>query len=287
MAGGAGGSGVVILKYNKAYAATFSAGVTATTTIDGDNKVSVVTATSTTSETVEFGLDVAFMMEYLVVAGGGGGESFNAGVAWGGGGGGGQSSISTLQTSKGILYGVTVGAGGAGGTGSSGADGTVGNNSTFLTVTSSGGAKGQASPSAGSGNGGANAGSNGWGGVGIASTISGSSTKYVGGGSYGNPTGLEPAESGGSYGGGVTKPTGPVSAPTANRGGGGGGGQNIAEGGTYAGQAGGSGVVILKYPDTFTATFSAGVTQSTSTAGGFSVSTITATSTTSETVVFA
>jgi hypothetical protein len=52
------------------------------------------------------------------------------------------------------------------------------------------------------------------------------------------------------------------------------------------GQNGGSGIVILKYPDFYTATFSAGVTQSTSTSGGFSVSTITATSTTSETVTF-
>jgi hypothetical protein len=66
-------------------------------------------------------------------------------------------------------------------------------------------------------------------------------------------------------------------------GGGGGGGWPSAP----TGGNGGSGVVILKYPDTVTATFSAGVTQSTSTAGGFKVSTITATSTTSETVTFA
>jgi hypothetical protein len=39
---------------------------------------------------------------------------------------------------------------------------------------------------------------------------------------------------------------------------------------------GGSGIVILKYPDTITATFSGGVTQSTASAGGFKVSQITA-----------
>jgi hypothetical protein len=46
-------------------------------------------------------------------------------------------------------------------------------------------------------------------------------------------------------------------------------------------------VVILKYPATYVATFSAGVTQTTSLVGAFNVSTITATSTTSETVSFA
>jgi len=49
---------------------------------------------------------------------------------------------------------------------------------------------------------------------------------------------------------------------------------------------GGSGVVIIKIPDTRTATFTGGVTETNSTAGGFTVYTITATSTTSETVTF-
>jgi hypothetical protein len=34
--------------------------------------------------------------------------------------------------------------------------------------------------------------------------------------------------------------------------------------------------VVIKYPDTYTATFSGGVTQTTSSAGGFKTSTITA-----------
>jgi hypothetical protein len=49
---------------------------------------------------------------------------------------------------------------------------------------------------------------------------------------------------------------------------------------------GGSGVVILKIPDTRSATFSGGVTQSSTTSGGFKIFTVTATSTTSETVTF-
>jgi hypothetical protein len=43
-----------------------------------------------------------------------------------------------------------------------------------------------------------------------------------------------------------------------------------------SGGAGGSGLVVLKYADNFTATFSGGVTQTTASAGGFKVSTVTA-----------
>jgi hypothetical protein len=51
--------------------------------------------------------------------------------------------------------------------------------------------------------------------------------------------------------------------------------------------AGGSGVVIIKIPDTYTAAFSSGVTFSGGSAsGGYRVYTVTATSTTSEVVTF-
>jgi hypothetical protein len=54
-----------------------------------------------------------------------------------------------------------------------------------------------------------------------------------------------------------------------------------------AGGNGGSGVVIIKIPNTHTATFSGGVTSSLSTSvSGFNIYTVTATSTTSETVTF-
>jgi hypothetical protein len=72
---------------------------------------------------------------------------------------------------------------------------------------------------------------------------------------------------------------------TTNTGGGGGG--NFISGGQQMVAAGGSGVVIIKIPDTRTATFSGGVTSSLSTAvSGFKIYTVTATSTTSETVTF-
>jgi hypothetical protein len=53
------------------------------------------------------------------------------------------------------------------------------------------------------------------------------------------------------------------------------------------GAAGGSGIVIIKIPSTNTATFSSGVTKSLTTSGGYNIYTVTATSTGSETVVFA
>jgi hypothetical protein len=60
---------------------------------------------------------------------------------------------------------------------------------------------------------------------------------------------------------------------TVNTGSGGGG---MAGGGYSSGQ-GGSGVVILKYPDAYTITIGAGLTGSTpSPSGGFKVTTITA-----------
>jgi hypothetical protein len=66
-----------------------------------------------------------------------------------------------------------------------------------------------------------------------------------------------------------------------NTGGGGGGGVNQAAG------SGGSGVVIIKIPSSYSAIFSSGVTQTLSTSVvGFNIYTVTATSTTSETVAF-
>ena len=65
------------------------------------------------------------------------------------------------------------------------------------------------------------------------------------------------------------------------------GGAGGGSGNGGGGQTGGSGVVIIKIPDTRTATFSGGVTQTMSTAvAGFKIYTVTATSTTSETVTF-
>ena len=76
-------------------------------------------------------------------------------------------------------------------------------------------------------------------------------------------------------------------AGSANTGGGGGGGAQLPSGtpDQGPGAAGGSGIVILKYPEAYNPTFSGGVTQSTSTSGGFKITSITAAGV-SDTVTF-
>jgi hypothetical protein len=72
-----------------------------------------------------------------------------------------------------------------------------------------------------------------------------------------------------------------LSAGSTNRGGGGGGSANSS----LNGGAGGSGVVIIRIPSTRTATFSAGVTQTSATVGSDKVYTVTAAGV-SDTVTF-
>jgi hypothetical protein len=243
-------------------------------------------------------------VDFLVVAGGAGG-SIRGGA--GGGGyrtsvgtsGGGASAESALVISTGVAYTVTVGAGGSSGNGSnsvlsgitsigggfgpitgnanSGGSGGGGGTSNGLggagttgqgfaggrgftdgsSFTSCGGGGGAGSAGANGGNPGAG----GNGGNGVTSSISGSSITYAGGtGGWGD-----------TYGSGSN---GTGSGNTANRGGG------------SSTSPGGSGVVIIKIPDTYTATFSGGVTQTSATSGGFKTYIVTATSTTSETVTF-
>jgi hypothetical protein len=253
-----------------------------------------------------------FAADFLVLAGGGGGTTGyptpnnRAAGAGGAGGfrssisptGGGASAESTLTLNSAVNYTVTIGAGGAGGEGGVGSGnlGVNGNNSTFNTITSTGGGRG-AAPSAanagasgGSGGGGSNAG-----GAGGAGT---SGQGYAGGTSAGGNAGA----SGGGAGGvgdtadSTTPPNngvnnsitgssvtyakgGPYSSATdgpagpANTGQGGAGGYDQST----VGKAGGSGVVIIRYPDTKTITIGAGLTGSESAAsGGYKRATITA-----------
>lgn len=106
------------------------------------------------------------------------------------------------------------------------------------------------------------------------------SVAFAGGGGGSAPTGgtLYGNTIGGGGNGGSPSIAG--TAGTANMGGGG-GADNAG------GKSGGSGIVILRIPNTRTATFSAGVTWSLNTAvAGFNIYTITATSTANETVTF-
>jgi len=106
----------------------------------------------------EFTPKQALTCDVLVVAGGGGG----GGADGGGGGGAGGYLTSALSLASGTPIAVTVGSGGAGAVGS--ANGTVGNNSIFSSITSSGGGYGGIGSNATSSTAGGNGGSGGGGG---------------------------------------------------------------------------------------------------------------------------
>ena len=202
-------------------------------------------------------------------AGGGGGGAFsdaNAAGASGGSGGGGGTDSSAPYTGR---------AGGSGDTPStSPSQGNNGGSGATGGAAGGGGGGASAVGAAGSGSNGGN------GGNGTASSISGSSVTRGGGGGGGGLSVRGAGGSGGGGQGGISPGGSGVASGTANTGGGGGGGYASAAGN------GGSGVIIIKIADTATVTFSGGVTQSSVTSGGFKIYTITATSTTSETVTF-
>jgi hypothetical protein len=257
------------------------------------------TITTPTGAFPTYGTNI-LAVDYLVVAGGGGG----GGSLGAGGGAGGYRIGTTYSLSTATTYTVTVGGGGPGGgstspgttgststfntvssSGGGGGGRNVAGQSTGLTGGSGGGGAGDSfGGSGGSGNsgsytpsegnaggqgstiangpsaggGGASAvgesvtsrissGNGGNGGSGSWTSLSGTSTAYAGGGGGGSVSGS--AGTGGIGGGGT------VSVPgTTNTGGGGG-----------LVVAGGSGIVILRIPSRYTATFSVGLTTTSST----------------------
>ena len=248
----------------------------------------------------------ALSVDYLLVAGGGGGGNF-----YGGGGGAGgyryfTSQVFLLNTN----YSATVGAGGPGcttqgnisafkggnttlnsisatgggagngiyaevgadgGSGgggggayntSYGGNGGSGNQGNYTPVEGYNGAAGETGDRRGGGGGGSSAGASAnittWsqtGGAGTANSITGSSVTYAAGGQ-----------------GNVSRYASPAAAGSANTGNGGSGSGEGAGNGT----AGGSGVIILRYPSSNTITIGAGLTGSTTTVGSNKVTTLTA-----------
>jgi hypothetical protein len=91
------------------------------------------------------------------------------------------------------------------------------------------------------------------GGDGLSSDISGTVSFYAGGGGSGGQSPPTPIQNSGGQGGGGDGNTGTAdnaTAGVANTGGGGGGGGH--NGGTnYTGKSGGSGIVIISYPNNF------------------------------------
>jgi hypothetical protein len=212
------------------------------------------------------------------LAGGSGSNSVFGSITSTGGGGGGSGYAASGGAP---LTGGSGGGGGYDGLTFTGANGNTpstspsqGNNGGNGGVTGSFNTQGGGG--GGSGAVGGNRGTNtaGNGGNGTASSITGSSVTRAGGGGGGNQT-QTAGGTGGTGGGGAGGNSGraPV-AGTANTGSGGGGSGNN----TYKVAAnGGSGVVILKYPDTNTISNpGGGLTYTTSTSGGFSVTTFTA-----------
>jgi hypothetical protein len=232
-------------------------------------------------------------VDYLVVAGGGaGGVGVSSGGGGGGaggyltstgfavsssftvtvGGGGSNSVLSSITATAGGVGGVnTAGsAGGSGGGGHSGSGVQAGGAGTAGQGNGGGSGTGNFSGGAGAGGGGGAGGvganspatnRGGDGGSGASNSITGTSTGYAGGGGgcgtqYGTPNYGAASDGGGSN-----------AAGTANTGGGG-SGKNTA-----TAYAGGSGVVVIAYPDTFRALISIdpGLTYTTPTRAGYYV----------------
>jgi hypothetical protein len=215
----------------------------------------------------------------VTVGAGGTGGGSNAG----GGTAGSTSTFSTIDSSGGGKGGTdtannatTGGSGGGGGASVSTTTGAAGNSGSYTPVEGyAGGGNGGfvASPYPAGGGGGSSAvGGNatgastgGNGGAGTANSISGSSVTYGGGGGggvYGGGT----AGTGGAGGGGGGNGSGNGTAGTANTGGGGGGCSVGATGG-----AGGSGIVIVRYADSFPAATSTTGSPTITVSGGYRV----------------
>ncbi len=214
----------------------------------------------------------------LTIGAGGGGSSTSTGK----GSNGSDSIFSTITSigggggatrNSGYYDGVLGGSGGGGvgdGSGGTGGAGTAnqgynGGTSTFSQAGASGGGGASA---AGSGN--TNSGYvGGNGGDGLSVNITGNGVNYAGGGGGGSQANY--SRSAGGSGGGGAGGVGTSTAGdngTANLGGGGGGDGN----GDVSGGNGGSGVVILRYPNTFTIS---GLSGTTTTDGSDKVTTFT------------
>lgn len=227
----------------------------------------------------------------ITVGGGGGGGGWTGGTngnpsvfhtnsASGGGGGGGSDGSGTGPGDPGgsggggaNTWGRNFG-GGAGVAGQGFPGGSGGGSQAGGPTGGGGGAGGAGTPAQNS-----RPGFAGNAGAGVETKITGSGVTLAGGGGGGGQPGGQ-STAGGGYGKYTTRGDN-NQAGQANTGGGGGGAPWPA-----GGQGGGSGVIILKYPSYGIATFSSGVTHSTKTIGFYKVTTITATSTTQETVTF-
>ena len=241
--GGGGGAGGF-----RTGTATFNSGVTYTATIGtgGTGGGINVTAPNGTASSLAGGTITTISS----AGGGGGGSEGKNGAAGGSGGGGGFGND------------APAGTGGAGNTPStSPSQGNNGGNGNTSNYAGGGGGAGEAG----------NTDQNGAGGDGTASSITGSSVTYAGGGAAGKQNGQpdNPAGDGGGAGPGDTA-AGSGKTATANTGGGGCGSGNQGTIGKTGG-TGATGVVILSVPD---ANYSGTVTGSPTVTTGVSGNTV-------------
>ena len=211
-------------------------------------------------------------VDYLVVAGGGAGGTFTGGITGGGGGAGGYRTAASFAVSANTNYTVTVGGAGSTSTFSSITSTQGGGGGKYVSTSASagggGGSGGGASGAQGNGSASGGAGTAGQGNSGGTGGIGGSDCAGGGGGGASGAGGANSGQSGGGGGGGSSSSYsgasvgyasggsssnnqgGNLSAGAANTGNGGG-----------TGASGGSGIVIVRYANTYAnATVSAGLT---------------------------
>jgi len=254
--GGGGGGGVstgtIAVSTGTVYAVTVGAG--------GTNQS---TASYTSGVRGSAGGNSVFSSTTSTGGGGGGSYSATANSAVNIGGSGGSGGGSSSYDGGGTV--ATTGGAGTAGQGSNGGGGYIvgsnwvvgggggGASTTATSVTSSG------QPTAG--------------GAGVSSSITGSAVVYGGGGGggghAGSPAGSGAVGAGGAGGGGAggSGSSTPGTAGTPNTGGGG-GGSGYSGATPYTSGAGGSGIVVVRYPDSYsTATSTTGSPTAVTTSG--------------------
>jgi hypothetical protein len=248
----AGGGGAGGLIYNSAY--TVVPGTVYTVTVGAGGAggaVGLPGAVGSNGSNSVFGS--------LVAIGGGGGASYGANTSPGTGGSGGGGS--QIQSAGWINY---IGAPGIAGQGNFGGNSAYGYDNSWMGAGGGGGAGGP-------GFAGSNfpdvtaGGTGGNGGVGLVFSISGTPTYYAGGGggSGGTTAGIGGLGGGGNGGNAQGTGLGQPTAGTPSTGGGGGGAERSSSSSpvAYAGGAGGSGIVILRYALADSNTLAAGQTR--------------------------
>ncbi len=222
-----------------------------------------------TNYTATIGAGGAARTSSGAIGGNGSNSVFSTITSTGGGGGGSDGTINGGSGGSGGGGSYVAGAAGAGtpGQGNNGGSGSP-NVSSGNASAGGGGGAGSAGDNAVDKNAGGN------GGAGLSNSITGSAVNYAGGG--GGGCGLNSSGSpgsGGIGGGGSGGKNYTGGNATANTGGGAGGGGGSLY---YNSGAGGSGIVILRYPNTRTVTIGSGLTGSTATTGSDKVTTLTA-----------